>query len=153
MIRACLTLRQKVIYLAKSLLWVSDQCQWYVLMYVYFRKRTSQWTTKYFMFTSGFEQITCHQQYVITCWAYEVSLKNLHIRLFKWLLINVPVHVYVWTCFIIKLLLNDRFSPMHIYCILSKYSYITVHLLHHVHGNVVCEDHKVHNILRKYGLI
>lgn len=110
-------------------------------MYIYFRKHTSQWTTMYFMFTSGFEQITCHQQYVITCWAYEVSLKNLLIRLFKWLLINVPLHVYVCTCFIIKILLNDRFSHMHIYCILSKYSYITVHLLHHVHGNVVCEDH------------
>lgn len=54
--------------------------------------------------------------------------------------------MYVCTCFIIKLLLNDRFSPMHIYCILSKYSYITVHLLHHVHGNVVCENHEVHNI-------
>lgn len=124
-----------------------------MLLYVYFRKHTSQWTTTYFMFTRGFEQITCHQQYVITCWAYEVSLKNLHTRLFKWLLINVPVHVYVCTCFIIKLLLNDRFSPMHIYCILSKNSYITVHLLHHVHGNVVCEDHNVYNILRKYGLI
>lgn len=62
-------------------------------------------------------------------------------------------YMYVCICFIIKLLLNDRFGFMYIYCIFSKYSYITVYLLYYVYGNVVCEDYNVYNILKKYGLI
>lgn len=150
-----------------------------MLLYVYFRKHTSQWTTTYFMFTSGFEQITCHQQYVITCWAYEVSLKNLHIRLFKWLLVNVclyMLHNYIILIYMLIIdayvlfpwglnILHPTFTVQCIWliwmvdlvpCTCTAFFQsidIYIHLLHHVQGNVVCEDQKVHNILRKYGLI